>query len=204
VIRVLVVAPRPALRAGLRAMLERSGFEQVEDQGSLNGAEPLAADVLVLASPAWQEDLAGIGGAGSPGVVLLADLPGAEIVLSRLGLSGWAALPEDADPEQLRLAVESVAQGLALLPAETAASLLGASARAGVAAASGPEEPLTPRELEVLQLLSQGLSNKMIARRLGISEHTVKFHVSSTYAKLGASNRTEAVSHAARRGVISL
>jgi DNA-binding NarL/FixJ family response regulator len=65
-------------------------------------------------------------------------------------------------------------------------------------------EPLTTREHEVLQLLAEGLSNKLVARRLRISEHTVKFHVSSIYAKLGATNRTEAVSHAARRGLVTL
>jgi DNA-binding NarL/FixJ family response regulator len=65
-------------------------------------------------------------------------------------------------------------------------------------------EPLTVREREVLELLGRGLSNKMIARDLKISEHTVKFHVSSAYAKLGASNRAEAVSLGARLGYISL
>jgi DNA-binding CsgD family transcriptional regulator len=66
-----------------------------------------------------------------------------------------------------------------------------------------PDEPLTPREHEVLELLSQGLSNKLIARRLQISEHTVKFHVSSLYTKLDASSRAEAVSRGARLGLIS-
>jgi DNA-binding CsgD family transcriptional regulator len=68
----------------------------------------------------------------------------------------------------------------------------------------GPlDEPLTARELEVLQLLSQGLSNKLIARKLQISEHTVKFHISSLYTKLGASSRTDAVNRGARSGLIS-
>ncbi len=67
-----------------------------------------------------------------------------------------------------------------------------------------PSEPLTAREREVLDLLGRGLSNKKIARDLKISEHTVKFHVSSIYAKLGAENRAEAVSLGARLGLISL
>ncbi|HEY6285481.1 MAG TPA: response regulator transcription factor, partial [Ktedonobacteraceae bacterium] len=67
-----------------------------------------------------------------------------------------------------------------------------------------PDEALTGREREVLELLSQGLPNKLIARRLQISEHTVKFHVSSIYAKLGASSRTDAVSRGVRRGLITL
>ena len=69
--------------------------------------------------------------------------------------------------------------------------------------AEGGEE-LTPREVEVLSLLSEGIPNKTIARRLGISEHTVKFHVGSVLSKLGASSRTEAVTIAARRGLILL
>ena len=63
---------------------------------------------------------------------------------------------------------------------------------------------LTPRELDVLALMAEGASNKMIARQLGISVHTVKFHVGSLLDKLDATGRTDAVAHAARRGVINL
>jgi len=65
-------------------------------------------------------------------------------------------------------------------------------------------EALTPRELEVLEVLAEGLSNKAIASRLAITEHTVKFHVSSIFAKLGAENRTDAVRRGVRRGLITL
>ena len=67
-----------------------------------------------------------------------------------------------------------------------------------------PPEPLTPRELEVLELLAEGLPNKAIAGRLGISDQTVKFHVASISGKLGASNRTDAVRRAVRRGLLTL
>src|SRR5258705_1519302 len=66
------------------------------------------------------------------------------------------------------------------------------------------EEPLTPREVEVLELLAEGLSNKAIAARLGISDQTVKFHVAAICGKLGAANRTDAVRRAIRRGLVSL
>ena len=66
------------------------------------------------------------------------------------------------------------------------------------------EEPLTPREIDVLELLAEGLANKPIAARLGISDQTVKFHVASICGKLGAANRTDAVRRAVRRGLISL
>lgn len=65
-------------------------------------------------------------------------------------------------------------------------------------------EPLTPREIDVLELLAEGLPNKSIADRLGISDQTVKFHVASVFGKLGASNRTDAVRRALRRGLISV
>jgi DNA-binding NarL/FixJ family response regulator len=66
------------------------------------------------------------------------------------------------------------------------------------------EEPLTPREIDVLELLAEGLANKSIAARLGISDQTVKFHVASICGKLGAANRTDAVRRAVRRGLVSL
>ena len=66
------------------------------------------------------------------------------------------------------------------------------------------EEPLTSREIQVLQLLAEGLPNKAIASRLGISDQTVKFHVASVSGKLGAANRTDAVRRAVRRGLIAL
>jgi len=66
------------------------------------------------------------------------------------------------------------------------------------------EEPLTPREVEVLELLAEGLPNKAIAARLGISDQTVKFHVAAICGKLGAANRTDAVRRAIRRGLVSL
>jgi len=69
---------------------------------------------------------------------------------------------------------------------------------------AGFDESLTPREIQVLELLAEGLPNKAIARRLGISDQTVKFHVSSISGKLGAANRTDAVRRAVRRGLITL
>jgi len=76
--------------------------------------------------------------------------------------------------------------------------------RAWIPAPNLVEESLTPREIEVLELLAEGLPNKAIAARLGISDQTVKFHVSSICGKLGASNRTAAVRRAVRRGLITL
>ncbi len=77
-------------------------------------------------------------------------------------------------------------------------------ARSDAGERDAPQEPLTPREVEVIELLAEGLPNKTIAARLGISDQTVKFHVASIYGKLGAANRTDAVRRAVRRGLITL
>ena len=126
-------------------------------------------------------------------------------------------MSEHAAPEPLRLALDIADAALAdrlaeLLSGVPGLRLVGAGETADAilvlpAPATSPtdgEVPLTPRELEVLALLAEGASNKTIARRLGISVHTAKFHVGSLLDKLDAIGRTDAVAHAARLGVINL
>ncbi|MCC8966873.1 helix-turn-helix transcriptional regulator [Bradyrhizobium sp. Pear76] len=103
--------------------------------------------------------------------------------------------------DRLATLLGSVAGLRLAAPGEQAAAAI--VARNREAAAAGDFE-LTPRELDVLALLAEGASNKMIAQRLGISVHTAKFHVGSLLDKLDATGRTDAVAHAARRGVINL
>jgi DNA-binding CsgD family transcriptional regulator len=121
----------------------------------------------------------------------------------------------EAGPIRLALNIEdrALADRLAALLAKVPGlRLVGASESADVvlvlstaaSACTDRDVPLTPRELEVLTLLAEGLSNKAIARRLGISIHTAKFHVGALIDKLDAIGRTDAVAHAARRGVIQL
>ena len=117
-------------------------------------------------------------------------------------MRGWACLARDVDADQLDLAVRSAEAGLVLLDLPNATTSL--ALPASLTATAPLTEPLTARELQVLQLVAQGLPNKGIARRLGISENTAKFHVASLCGKLGASSRTEAVTIAARRGLILL
>ncbi len=118
----------------------------------------------------------------------------------------FGALPRDAGGEEIIAATTAVAGGLTVLDRRLATEALAAIARPRIAfeAAQTSDEPLTAREREVLQLLAQGIPNKQIAQRLRISEHTVKFHVSAIMAKLGAASRTEAVTTAARRGLLLL
>ena len=205
--RVFVVAPTPTLRAGLRSMLadvEATDLLVVGEAGL--SAEPVPApplaeaDVVLVADEELLEETAlSVSEDGTQSLLLLSEDEGGVSRLRALSLRGWGVVPPDAPSEGLGAAVVAVAQGLTVLPKTLAERLLDEPT-----AVEELSEPLTARESEVLDLLGRGLSNKMIARELHISEHTVKFHISSLYSKLGVSNRAEAVSQGARRGLISL
>jgi DNA-binding NarL/FixJ family response regulator len=203
--RVVIIAPTPALRAGLRALLDAPELRVVGESGVLAGpaADLGAADVLLLADEAPLPELGRLlGGEGRIGVVLLADDERPAASLRTLPLIGWGLVPRDTSPAELQAAVIAVGQGLVVLPPAIAARLL--VQRPTEATIDADMEPLTSRELEVLELMGRGLPNKQIARSLQISEHTVKFHISSIFAKLRAASRTDAVGRAARQGLIAL
>jgi DNA-binding NarL/FixJ family response regulator len=205
--RVFVAAPTPTLRAGLRSMLEAveaADLLVVGVAGLSAGPVPdpslSEADVVLVADEELLEDTTlSVSEDGTQSLLLLSEDEGAISRLRNLSLRGWGVVPPDAPSEELGAAVVAVAQGLTVLPKTLAERLLDEPA-----AVEELSEPLTARESEVLDLLGQGLSNKMIARQLHISEHTVKFHISSLYSKLGVGNRAEAVSQGARHGLISL
>jgi DNA-binding NarL/FixJ family response regulator len=202
-IRVAVLAAAEWVRAGLQAQLESQPDLRVV---SLDAARSRpACDVLVVAEDrdlragGAQSGLAaaaGIGGA-VPAVVCLSDDPGAAARLAAAGPPAWALLGPGAGREQLAAAVRAVHRGLVVLRPPLAPGWF-PSRPAG----EGPR--LTPREREVLALLARGLGNKQIAWELSVSEHTVKYHVSSLYAKLGAGSRTEALRLGIERGLLSL
>ncbi|ACZ43340.1 transcriptional regulator, LuxR family [Thermobaculum terrenum ATCC BAA-798] len=187
-IRVGLVSPYPALRAGLRAMLSGQPEVEVVAEGEDPGAVASAGvDVLLLDAPE---------GGHPPGVEQGLIILGDRLEADLLG-SGHPVgfLPRDASVEEVIAAVRAVASGLSVVAPTLAARIVRRE----------PEEvPLTQREVEVLALMADGLPNKAIAARLGISEHTVKFHVGSILAKLGASSRAEAVAIAARKGLLFL
>lgn len=208
--RVFIVAPTPMMRVGLRTILTTGEIQVVgEAARPAEFANELPdIDVIVLAEEELLEELQrAVGGNRTPALVVLSSNNNRLMtMLNALSPHGWAVVPADASTAQLQAAVAAVAQGLIALPTLLAEQLL---EQRGVVALSDivtalPDEALTTREREVLELLSQGLPNKLIARRLRISEHTVKFHVSSIYAKLGATSRTDAVSRGVRRGLITL
>ena len=208
-IRVAVVAPTPMLRAGLRGMLTTENIEVVAEAASPAdlGERPAQVDVLVLGDAnVPQHLLRPLVEDRGTGVIVLAEDDGPASTLGELPLSGWGIVNPDATAAELAAAVEAVAQGLVVVSLPLAKRVLARSSPVqaiGSRSGQGLEEPLTEREMEVLELLSQGLSNKLIARELGISEHTVKFHVSSLYTKLGAASRTEAVHRGARLGLVT-
>ncbi|MCX7707512.1 MAG: response regulator transcription factor, partial [Anaerolineae bacterium] len=140
-----------------------------------------------------------------PPVVALA--PDASTATAAWQAGARGLLRRDLAPEQLVAALTAVAEGLAVIEPTFASSLWLQSERSPFGPDTetpSPIEPLTPRELEVLRLMAEGLPNKTIARRLGISEHTVKFHVNAILGKLGVAGRTEAVVRATRLGLILL
>ncbi len=204
---VFVVASTPVTRAGLRSMLagaEGTDVRVVGEAGPSAAPDPSAlseADVVLLADEELLEETAiALAEDGTQALVLISDDDHAIPRLRALPLRGWGLVPPDAPPEELAAATTAVAQGLIVLPKPLTERLLQDPA----ASVEALPEPLTAREREVLELLGRGLSNRLIARELHISEHTVKFHISSLYAKLEVSNRAEAVSQGARHGLISL
>lgn len=209
-ISVGVVSPILAIRAGLRSLLAGSGpIEVTWEVHNLTEIDelPEGLDVLLLASPA--DELPALtrllnGPPGLLAVLILTSDPPSERSLANLPVRAWGILGEDSRSEELSAAIQALHQGLLVgdpaLTRPTLTRLLFAEGEAAEALA----EPLTERELEVLQWLAQGLANKQIASQLEISEHTVKFHVSSIYAKLGATNRAEAVRLGVQQGLILL
>lgn len=140
----------------------------------------------------------------SAAVVVLIDEPDAYWSARALRSGVRAILPRESSSEEIEAAIHSAHLGLVLLEPELAADVA-----AHIRAEHGDSLPqplgeLTPREVEVLRMLAEGLGNKQIADRLGISDHTVKFHISSILGKLGAASRTEAVTLGIRMGQIVL
>lgn len=212
-IKILIADDHPVVRDGLNAILEtQPDFEVVGEAG--NGREAvekvrtLQPDVVLLDldMPVMDglEALRQIRGeqwATKVIVFTVFDSDERIIAAVQAGANGYL-LKGDAPRQEVFTAVRTVYNGGALLQPLVAGKLLRHMQNSPVSEVG--DEPLTEREQEVLQLLGQGLANKEIAHRLVISERTVKFHVSAILAKLGATNRTEAVTLAAQRGLIKL
>jgi two-component system, NarL family, nitrate/nitrite response regulator NarL len=197
-LRILIVAENPLARMGLAALLaEQPGLQQV---GQSSGRDVQAdLDVLRPDVVVWDWGWNALPELPSevPVVVLLKEAAQAA--------EAWAAgarglLLGTVDPAGLQAALAAAAEGLAVLEPTLAGMLAAPAARLPDAT----RESLTARELEVLQLVAEGLPNKTIASRLSITDHTVKFHVNAIMTKLGVQSRTEAVVRATRLGLILL
>jgi DNA-binding NarL/FixJ family response regulator len=181
-IRVRVETTSTAARAGLEALLR--------DEPAIEIVGPESpADVVLREDMPDTSDMV----VDLPAVVLTDEVSPQEV----LRTGARAALPRSASPSQIVAAIHAASAGLAAMPAESLPALSGT-------VAEPISEHLTPREMDVLEMLAEGLSNKLIADRLGISEHTAKFHVNSILAKLNAGTRTEAVMRGLRLGLIKI
>lgn len=190
--RVLLVSSDDASHTELRRKLHESGL--------LPASEADATVAIVDLGPSGQ-----IPALSLPMVALV----GPEVRAKELLGDGVAAvLPRDAAPERIAAAAWAVGCGLVVVDASLADRMStdrrSADPISAVTAPTEEGEPLTPREGEVLALIADGLSNRSIAKALGISAHTAKFHVNSLLSKLDVGTRTEAVVQAARRGLLQL
>ena len=206
-IRIAVVATSAARRAGLESIVRsHADFHLAGSFGAVASlvsfARSTELDVIVIDSDSTRDLL--LEPTPDAAIVLLTEVSDARSI-SRLLRSGVRAiLSRESDPDDVLSAIYTAYDGLALLSRPIAESL------AAVYSDQSPEvedelsEEITSRETEVLRMLAEGLVNKEIAARLGISEHTVKFHISSILDKLDASTRTEAVTLGIRRGLIPI
>jgi NarL family two-component system response regulator YdfI len=202
VIRILVASRSSELEYAIRSSLSSSitvEFAGRVDPSQVSSLE-ISADVLLIETDDLSEhDWRALAGLPIP-VLLLMDAPNSALVTPALRAGIRGAIPSDATPQEIESAVHAVSAGLVVTTPTFLVELWPETQNFAEELA----EPLSSRELEVLDLVAEGLSNKLIAHRLNISEHTVKTHVASIFAKLGASSRTEAVSQAIRRGLVML
>ncbi|MDQ1409450.1 MAG: hypothetical protein QOJ41_1185 [Acidobacteriaceae bacterium] len=212
-IRVLIVASSSISQSGLQNLLRASASLQVvraiSDFGLLSeSVEELQPDVVVaeITGPdrTLPEEIMKLSEEAPLAIVLLVDDANPERDLHALRNGVKAVLPRNINPGAIVAAVEAVGAGLTVLLPEGLDNVLRESAASHRAVSPPLVEALTPREIEVLGMMVEGWGNKEISTRLGISEHTVKFHVASIMGKLNASSRTEAVTSGIRHGLIML
>jgi DNA-binding NarL/FixJ family response regulator len=204
-IRVVIVDDHAVLRAGLEQLLTgQSDLEVVGSAGSgaeaIELARELRPDVVLM-----DLQMPGVDGVAATreivaerlaDVLVLTSYSDAERIVGALDAGALGYLLKDADPEEVLTGIRAVARGESPINARAARELLGARRPTPAAAAE-----LTPRETEVLVLVRQGLANKQIARRLGISERTVKAHLTSTFQRIGVVDRTQAALWAERNAL---
>ncbi len=190
------------LRAGMETVVRHSA--ELSFVGALtldevrDGFEEMRADLLLIALPALDEEWLSTLSEYALPLVVLSELPDAAIASAAMRTNVQALLTADSSEPEIHAAIGAAAAGLRVM----SSSVLELLSNGRIRTAPKLDEPLSAREMEVLTLLTEGLSNKLIAYRLGISEHTAKFHVTSVMSKLQAASRTDAVMQAVRLGLI--
>ena len=201
-IRVTIVSPNSALRIGLRELLGRQpDIKVVGETVDLESVNEMETEVVVLASVSSARILES---KSTFAILFLTDEVESLRGMLNSNARAWGLLSADASEDELVAAVRALGEGLWVGAPGLVKSLIRLNGRRESSSDESLVEPLTAREMEVIQLMAQGLANKQIALSLSISEHTVKFHLSSLYAKLGISSRTEAVKRGIELGLISL
>jgi DNA-binding NarL/FixJ family response regulator len=203
-IRVALVDDHAVLRGGLAQLL--AGEDDIEVVAmAADGSEALALvqqfhpDVVIM--DLQMPDVDGVTATrqvvaeGGTDVLVLTSFSDTDRIVAALDAGAVGYLLKDAEPEDVIEGVRAVSRGESPIHPRAARQLLGALP------ITSRDHDLTPRELQVLVLVREGLANKQIARRLGISERTVKTHLTSTFARIGASDRTQAALWAERRGI---
>lgn len=209
--RVLIGGNSRVVRSALESVLSGPSFSLVGSYSvgdALERIEDLQPDAVVLdvtsaADEAMIFELAADAPApGAAALVVLTDDAGGFSAVDALRGGVRAVLPRRAAGEEIVAAIQASVAGLLVLHPDTLDSVFSSAVSDGQAELDPPDQVLTPREIEVLRMIADGSSNKQIASRLSISDHTVKFHIGSIFTKLGASNRAEAVSIGIRRGLL--
>jgi DNA-binding NarL/FixJ family response regulator len=210
-IRVLLVDDHAVVRRGLHDLLaSASGIEVVGEAAdgaeALTRARELRPDLVLM-----DLQMAGVDGVEAtrllqaaehvPQVLVLTSFSDRERIVAALDAGAVGYLLKDADPDEVISGVRAVGRGESPLHPRAARELLLARTDVSNGGPAGGQPKLTPREVEVLRLVRSGLANKQIARRLSISERTVKAHLTSAFQRIGVVDRTQAALWADRNGL---
>jgi DNA-binding NarL/FixJ family response regulator len=209
VIRVVIAEDHALVRSGLVELLSAPEDIDVvgtvaDGQEAVSAVERLAPDVVLMdiSMPVMDgieatRQIAAAAAGDRPRVVVLTSFSDRDRILGALDAGAVGYLLKDAEPDELIRGVRAAARGESPLAPKAASEVLSARAERR----SGGVDDLSPREREVLALVAEGLPNKLIARRLAISEKTVKAHLTRVFQQIGVTDRTQAALWAERQGL---